>query len=147
MFSGRGRILIPMLTPEAYFILTVLASWAVKMLHPPVETWQEAISSLIAAFLCSYIMTDPLVSLLGPIGRQHPQSATLAIACLLSLTGLKLLQAAIRIISDTSATISPAKVLDIIVLIRTGGVIPPSRQLPPPTDEERKKGDTDDVQH
>lgn len=134
-----------MMTPEHYFFLTVLAATVVKLLNPPVESWREAVSTMLSAFLCAYVLTDPIVSMLGPVAVSHPEAATLSVGALLALTGIKVVQTVIRLSNEASATATLSRTLDLLIMIRTGG-LPPSRQLPPPSPEEVRKGGDDNVQ-
>lgn len=131
-----------MITPELYFLLAVTAATVVKLLSPPVETWQEAVTTTLISYIAAYALTKPVISLSGM--EEHSELLTLVVGVLMALTGYKIVQAAIRLTDQSLSNLSVGKMLDLIVMLRTGAVVPPSRRLPPPaapSEEGENKND------
>lgn len=123
-----------MMTPDLYFLLAVTAATIVKLLSPPVETWQEAVATTLSSYIAAYSLTKPLISFSGL--EQHSELLTLGVGILMALTGYKLVQAALRLADQSLSNLSPGKMLDLIVMLRTGAAVRPLRRLPPPSESE-----------
>lgn len=138
-----------MLTPELYFFLMVTAAMVVMLMNPPVASLREGVSAMLSSYLCAYVGTAPAVSLLGRFAEGHEEAVTLLVGVMMALTGVKIVQAIIRLSTELSATITPSKLLkvvDFFIYLRTGA-LPPSRQLPPPSaSQEPTQEGKDNVQ-
>lgn len=131
-----------MITPELYFLLAVTAATVVKLLSPPVETWQEAVATTLSSYIAAYALTKPIISISGM--QEHSELLTLVVGVLMALTGYKLVQAALRLTDQGLSNLSLGKMLDLIVMLRTGAAVPPSRRLPPPSAAPSEEGDDND---